>query len=255
MELKLDSYIKDKTLVFTVTSNGYKYLTWNLWLLVAKLGTWKLCILCLDKESFDFFNRMANIPSRLFLMNGPQIQHITPTTYGSTAFKRMNRMKIDALCGLSQRTDIETLVYLDSDIAVFKDPLPYLKSRLEEQSLWFQCDENSEALACSDINRCGNPCTGLIAMRLDETTRPVFKNLYSIDSETWKTAVTDQDYIFNRLKQLQVGYKTLERGMFPNGVFINKYKESDPYLLHFNYMVGTQKQAVMKRKGCWLVPV
>jgi hypothetical protein len=68
--------------------------------------------------------------------------------------------------------------------------------------------------------------------------------------------MTDQDYIANRLKQLSLTYSTLPRIEFPNGIFLanNKYKEGNPYLVHFNYIVGKAKQAKMVEKECWVLP-
>ena len=142
MDLKLDSFIKEKTLVFTVTSDGYKYYTWNLYKMLQELKVpWKLCILCLDKESNDFFKRIAQIPSRLYLMPGDHIHHKEPVRFGTPAFKRMNRMKIKALQELSQRSELDYLVFIDSDIAVFRDFMPFLKETLQTNPLVFQCDE------------------------------------------------------------------------------------------------------------------
>lgn len=259
MELKLDSLIHNKTLVFTVTSDGYKYYTWNLYSFIKKLNvSWKLCILCLDRESFDFFNRIAGIPSRIYLMSGSHFEHKTPAVFGSSSFKRMNRMKVKALQDLSQREDIETLLFIDSDIVIFKDPIPYLKERLAEAPIWFQCDEKGEdKFVCSSQDSCTNPCSGVIAMRLDSETRPIFQKIYGHQENSWKNAVGDQDYILGQMIENKVSYKTLDRALFPNGIFINKdkFKEGDPYLLHFNYYMGTDKRRVMKQKDCWLLQV
>jgi hypothetical protein len=258
MELKIDPFVHDKTLVFTVTSDGYKYYTWNLYKMLQTLKLpWKLCILCLDKESNDFLNRIAQIPSRLFTMPGDRIQHKEPVRFGTTAFKRMNRMKLKALQELSQRPELETLIFMDSDIAVFKDFVPYLRESLQTNPLLFQCDENSSgSFECSDRNECKNPCTGVIAMALTEETRPKLKDLYKVESESWTKALTDQDYIANRLLQLTLPYATLLRGDFPNGIFLAKdrYKETNPYLVHFNYIIGKTKQRFMIEKECWVLP-
>jgi hypothetical protein len=146
---------------------------------------------------------------------------------------------------------------MDSDIAVFKDFVPLLKEQLKENLLLFQCDEKLEdSFECSNTNACTNPCTGVIAMALTEVTRPHFKNLYKVESEPWGVAMTDQDYIANRLIALQIPYKTLNRGDFPNGIFLAKdrYKETNPYLVHFNYIVGKTKQKIMMEKECWTLP-
>ncbi len=258
MNLNLDPFLKDKTLIFTVTSDGYKYFTWNLYQFFQTVKpSVPLCIVCLDKESHDFFNRIAFLPSRLFLMEGPKYDHKSPALFGTTPFKRMNRMKLRLLEELSQRPEIERLVFLDSDIALFKDPMPYLEERFQEAPLWFQCDEKKENdFTCSNHDGCTNACTGVIAMKLTEETRPLFQSLYSID-ESWRAAITDQDYINNRLHALQIPYKTLSREKFPNGIFLkdNRFREGDPILCHFNHVVGMEKKRFMKNKDCWLLQV
>jgi hypothetical protein len=258
MDLKLDSFLTEKTLVFTVTSDGYKYYTWNLYKMLQTLKVpWKLCILCLDRESNDFFNRIAQIPSRLYLMPGDRVVHKDPVRFGTPPFKRMNRMKIKALQELSQRGDIDRLLFIDSDIAVFKDFVPYFTDALQTDPLLFQCDESiNGSFRCSNTSNCTNPCTGVIGMLLNSETRPKFKDLFKIQSETWSVAMTDQDYIANRLKELQISYATLPRTEFPNGIFLanNKYRETDPYLVHFNYIVGKMKQRIMIEKECWTLP-
>jgi hypothetical protein len=258
MDVKIEPFLTEKTLVFTVTSDGYKYYTWNLYKMLQTLKVpWKLCILCLDRESKDFFDRIAQIPSRLYLMSGDRVLHKEPVRFGTPPFKRMNRMKLKALQELSQRPELETLIFMDSDIAVFKDFVPLLKEQLKENLLLFQCDEKLEdSFECSNTNACTNPCTGVIAMALTEVTRPHFKNLYKVESEPWGVAMTDQDYIANRLIALQIPYKTLNRGDFPNGIFLAKdrYKETNPYLVHFNYIVGKTKQKIMMEKECWTLP-
>ncbi len=254
MNLNLSSFIKDKTLLFTVSSDGYKFLTWNLHLSLQKIcPKIPLCILCLDKESYDFFNRIALLPSRLYLMDGSHVEHKSPTVFGSPPFKRMNRMKLKALQELSQRTDIDTLLYLDSDIFVFQDWLPTIRESLEKAPLWFQCDE-APATTCSNNEACGNPCSGVIAMKISEETRPIFQKLYQVE-EGWKEAVGDQDYIYNRMVKMGILYKTFPREKFPNGIFLseNRFQQNDPILLHFNYVTGNDKKRFMKNKDCWLL--
>lgn len=256
MNLNLDTFIKDRTLLFTVTSDGYKQFTWNLQLFFQKVNpTVPLCILCLDKESYDFFNRIAMIPSRPFYMEGSPFEHKQPALFGTTPFKRMNRMKLKGLMELSQRPDIDKLLYIDSDIALFHDPIPELNHCWSLAPLWFQCDEARRGdYTCSNVDKCSNACTGVIGMLLTEETRPVFQKLYSIE-EDWRAAITDQDYVNHRLAKLNIPYKTLSRDKFPNGLFLseNRYKEGDPLLLHFNHVVGMDKKRFMKNKDCWLL--
>lgn len=258
MELTIDPFITERTLVVTVTSDGYKYYTWNLYTNLQRLKVpWKLCILCLDRESKDFFDRIAQLPSRLYLMPGSRVMHKEPVHFGSQSFKRMNRMKLKALHELSQRSELDTLIFMDSDIAVFNDFVPMMKDHLKDAPLLFQCDEKLDnSFACSNTKACKNPCTGVIAMALNEETRPQLKGLYTVEQAPWSVAMTDQDYIANRLLSLDLPYTTLSRRDVPNGIFLanNKYKEGNPYLVHFNYIVGKTKQRFMIEKDCWFLP-
>jgi hypothetical protein len=258
MDLKIEPFLTERTLVFTVTSDGYKYYTWNLYTNLQRLKVpWKLCILCLDRESKEFFDRIAQIPSRLYLMPGDRVMHKEPVRFGTTPFKRMNRMKLKALQELSQRPELESLIFIDSDIVIFKDFVPTLKDQLKETPLLFQCDEKLDnSFACSNTKACTNPCTGVIAMALTGDTRPQLKSLYKVEQEPWSAAMTDQDYIANRLLALDLPSTTLLRTEFPNGIFLanNKYKEGNPYLVHFNYIIGKAKQAKMIEKDCWFLP-
>lgn len=256
MELKIDPFIHDKTLVFTVTSDGYKFYTWNLYKMIQALKVpWKLCVLCLDKESYDFFKRIAQIPSRLFLTPGATVPHKTPLMFGTKQFKRLNRLKVLALQTLSQLPQIDTLIYLDSDIAVFRDFVPDVKKTLETYPLVFQCDEQREnVLECSSLTNCENPCSGVIGMSLSNH-RETLKQLFSFDKELWETIVGDQDYLLARLKNYGIPYATLPRPEYPNGHFLsnNLFRQGNPYLLHFNQVVGAMKQRIMNEKECWLL--
>ncbi len=257
MNVKIDPFVHDKTLVFTVTSDGYKYYTWNLYKNLQKLKVpWKLCILCLDRESNEFFTRIAQIPSRLFLTPGNTVPHKTPLMFGTKQFKRLNRLKVVALETLSQLPQIDTLIYLDSDIAVFRDFLPELKKTLELHPLVFQCDEQREDVReCSNILQCENPCSGVIGMSL-QGHRETLKRLFSFDKDIWDTIMGDQDYLLARLKKYEIPYATLSRVEYPNGLFLsdNLFKQGNPCLLHFNQVVGAMKQRIMNEKECWFLP-
>lgn len=257
---------QSKTVVFTVTTNGYKFLTWNLWLSIQKLSPpWKLVIVCLDKESHRFFSTIANIPS--IILPEVQLQVLGDTTkvasHGSGDFNRITKLKLSAFSFFLKDPTIERLFYLDSDIVLFRDPVPYLQTILTEQvSLWFQCDEHNPEFTCSFEQRgcCGNCCTGVIGFWLgNPELRNQYSQLVSCDETLWKTCKenNDQEYIQKKVTQLSIPYRTFPREFFPNGSFLrnDQWKSlSEPYLLHFNFIVGGNKQRVMKSKGFWYVP-
>lgn len=261
----MQSYIYSATVLFTVTTNGYKYLTWNLWLHFQKLGVpWKLLILCLDKESHRFFNQIANIPSMMLPDVHLQIQG-DPTRvacHGSGDFNRVTKLKLNAFAYLMTNPLIERLFYLDSDIVPFRDMVPYLETTLtEEHPLWFQCDEHNPEFTCSKLRiGCSNCCTGVIGFWLgNDSTRRQFLNLISYNEALWKECKenNDQEYIQKKLEALSLQIQTFPRDLFPNGSYLRNNHWQDlpePYLLHFNFLVGGSKQRVIKSKGFWLVP-
>jgi hypothetical protein len=254
-----------KTVVFTVTTNGYKFLTWNLWLSIQKLSIpWTLVVVCLDKESHRFFSTIANIPSILL----PDIQlqlHGDATkvaSHGTGDFNRITKLKLAAFAYFLKNPSIDRLLYLDSDIVLFRDPVPYLQTVLtQETPLWFQCDEHNPDFTCSKSSRgCGNCCTGVIAFWLGSSElRAQHLSMIAYDDSLWKECKdnNDQEYIQKRMQQLSIPYETFPRDLFPNGSFLrNDHWKSlaEPFLLHFNFIVGGNKQRVMKSKGFWFVP-
>ena len=265
--MNVQSYVHEKTLVFTVTTNGYKFLTWNLWLHVMSLSVpWKLCIVCLDKESHRFFQQIAGIPSVLLpgISLGGQGSQVRISQHGSNDFNRITRHKLSAFSEIIKNQQVETVLYLDSDIVVFQDPLPSLRKYVTpEHPLWFQCDEHNTSFTCSGSEQegqCRNCCTGVIGLELSSPeNRAKLLDLFTFEEGLWKQCRenNDQEYIQKRMSMREVPFRTLPRDTFPNGLFLREdaWKQlASPVLLHFNFLVGDAKPRVIKSKGFWLVP-
>jgi hypothetical protein len=251
------------TVVFTVTSNGYKFMTWNLWLHCKRIGVpWQLLIVCLDKESHRFFQTIANIPSVLLPSVDLQLRGDTTkvSSYGSGDFNRVTREKLSVYTWMLEK-EFTYYLYLDSDIVLFKDPMPYLQTILStENYLWFQCDEHGEGeYTCKGSGLCTNICTGVIAFYKDESTKSKLMSMVKHNDTLWKTCKdnNDQEYIQKTIALESIPFRTLDRQLFPNGLFLGKdhWRTLDaPHLLHFNFIVGGNKERVIKSKGFWLVP-
>ena len=252
------------TVVFTVTSNGYKFMTWNLWLHCKRIGVaWQLLIVCLDKESHRFFQTIANIPSVLLPSVDLQLRGDTTkvSSYGSGDFNRVTREKLSVYRWMLEKKEYTHYLYLDSDIVLFKDPMPYLQTILSpENYLWFQCDEHGEGeYTCKGSGVCTNICTGVIAFYKDENTKSKLMSMVKHNDTLWKTCKdnNDQEYIQKTIALESIPFRTLDRQLFPNGLFLGKdhWRTLDaPHLLHFNFIVGGNKERVIKSKGFWLVP-
>ncbi len=241
--MELSEFINERgTLVFTVTTFGYRFYTHNLWIQMERVGAQRPLILCLDGESLAYFNSQ-NVPAQLYNSVGTGANQRGPAIFGSQAFKKFNALKIQALKDLSTAAGVRQLIYLDSDIGLYRNPVPYFEERLAEAPLWFQCDEG-EARPCAEP--CSNACTGVIAIRVAD----VPANLFVVEPRHWLGATTDQDYINDRMLTLRVPFRTLTRPLFPNGVWT---PGPPAYLFHFNYCLGDEKVARMRAAGLWFV--
>ena len=251
------------TVVFTVTSNGYKFMTWNLWLHCKRICVpWQLLIVCLDKESHRFFQTIANIPSVLLSSVDLQLRGDTTkvSSYGSGDFNRITREKLSVYTWMLEK-EYTYYLYIDSDIVLFRNPVPYLQTILSpENYLWFQCDEHGEGeYTCKGSGVCTNICTGVIAFYKDESTKSKLMSMVKHNDTLWKTCKdnNDQEYIQKTIALESIPFRTLDRQLFPNGLFLGKdhWRTLDaPHLLHFNFIVGGNKERVIKSKGFWLVP-
>ncbi len=252
--MKYESFLKSGCLAWTLTSNGYKFLTWNFYL------HWKhtcpnhpILILCADKPSYNFFLR-EGIPCRIIDDTLPDFGS-NIVRFGSTNFMTLNRLKLRLLNIFSKDSNIQTCIYLDGDIAIYKNIVEDLQARLQNDphGLLFQCDENSHD--CSGKPNCPNVCTGVIAFR-----HGCDGGIFVIDNEAlWNKKPEDQVWVNGKLQLQHVPYNVLPRDLYPNGI-LGTFIHSNPdfksvaFLLHYNYRVGETKVTDMKRFGDWLLP-
>ena len=244
--MNYESYIKDETLLWTMTSNGYKYLTYNLYLSLQKVNSnIKLMIVCVDKESQMFFRTM-NISSIFYKSTKPVAPGIQPSQFGSDTFMNYNRMKLEIMEDLRLKTDVNYIIYLDGDIVVFKDFIPYIKEQftLLNTTFLFQCDD---LYGSPNKTQC---CTGFFAFKRTDLEKSPFV-LY--DKGLWLNIREDQPWVNKHIRMYNIPFEFLDRSLFPNGVYVNegRWKLGDPYILHFNHMVGNAKISMMKRLGLW----
>ncbi len=252
--MKLAPFVKEGCLCWTLTSNGYKYMTWNFtkfW--QTSCPGVPLLVVCADKPSYQFLTRegvRCSLWDNALADFGPQI-----VPFGSRQFSTLNRLKLTLLDSFAKDETIEKCIYLDGDIAVYKNVAEDLKARLDEHPLWMQCDEQVQDCTADDQQRCPNTCTGVIAFR-HGADGGIFK---ITDQALWAQKPEDQVWVNTAAKALDVPVAVLPRDLYPNGARLTLTKR-DPALLekccllHYNYRVGDSKKADMKRFGDWLLP-
>ena len=249
----IQTFVKNGTLVFTLTSNGYKYYTMNLveHLKRAKVP-WRLCIICADKPSQQFLRGQgvtALLAPTILRDTGPEISR-----FGTTDFQRLNRLKLDLLHMFVLNPDIKHGIYMDGDIAVYNDFVPDMIERLSTSPLLLQCDE----LTRLDCSGCPNACTGFIGW--SHGVSPSIFHVTPATFDIWRSRPEDQVFVNAMMQREAAPFKTLPRDLYPNGQFTRLYSPASPLkgiakLLHYNFLVGPDKQRRMKANGDWLIPL
>lgn len=255
--MKYERYVKDGCLAWTLTSNGYKYLTWNFALMWqrAKCSA-PLMVVCADKPSYQFLSRegISCVLWDNFLSDfGPQV-----VPFGSRQFSTLNRVKLALLNTFAGDPAVQQCLYFDGDIAIYKDVVSDIRARLAESSkdVLCQCDEKPKECSADSEQAipCPNFCTGVVAYK-HGGDGGIFK---ITDEALWAAKPEDQVWVNDAAKRLGVSVAILPRELYPNGARCS-LTHSTPelkmsaFLLHYNYRVGGTKVADMKRFGDWLL--
>jgi hypothetical protein len=245
-----EPYLHQGTLVWTMTTNGYKYLTLNLLKSIERLKVpWRLVIVACDKESYLFFRREGY--ATIQYPNATHTNENAISRWGSPQFQKYNFMKLYCLNAFAKNPAVKHCIYIDGDIVVFKDFVPDILERLQAKpaTIQIQCDEK-EPQACA-AEGCPNCCTGFIAW-----AHGADQGIFDVnDRAKWTENPDDQVWINTQMRQRQISRETLPRTLYPNGAYIPLIKEMpEAFLLHFNWRVGNTKIAEIKKIGQWLIP-
>lgn len=276
------------TLVCTLTSNGYKFYTLNLVRQLQEvLGPgqpWRLAVFCADAGSHTFLQR-EGVPC-IRLQGAPSTLDagaMAPAPFGSRQFQLMNRRKLDMLAGLGAAAEglgIKRIIYMDGDIAVYRDFVPDIEVRLATapDTILMQCDEGAR-VDCSGT-ACPNRCTGFFAWNCEGVGGAAMRDVLRLGGkeaeEVWRAKPEDQPFVNQRLAAAGLPVVSLPRDLYPNGVYASVYgrrrlaataaqaagqtaaqaagQAASPMLLHYNYMVGDAKKGKMRANGDWLLP-
>jgi hypothetical protein len=228
-----------------MTTNGYKYLTYNLYESLKKSKVvWKLMIICVDRESYNFLNSM-NVPCVYHKLNASIYVGTQPSQFGSETFMAFNKIKLDLMEKIrNELPEIKYITYMDGDIVVFKDFMPYIKENFKDNIILFQNDDLFGA-----TNTRANGCTGFFTLKQTVLEKSPF---LIDDLRKWKEVREDQVWVNNKIVEYNIVFDYFERNLFPNGTYVNeKWKTIDPYLIHYNHLVGNTKVAMMKKNKHW----
>jgi hypothetical protein len=250
--MKIQSFLKDGFFAWTLTNNGYKYITWNLAESWKRAGcSARLCVVCADKPSYQFLTRegvSCVLMETLLPDFGTQV-----VPFGSKQFSQLNRIKLKLLHTFAQNPEIQQCLYLDGDIAVYKDIVADIRAKLAVAQFWAPCDEQPAECTRGD-GPCKNVCTGFLAWN-----HGADKGCFEItDSAVWQANPEDQLWVNYSVKERGIEVSVLPRDEYPNGARLTLTKQTPDLrekamCLHYNYRVGESKIYDMKRFRDWLL--
>jgi len=136
------------------------------------------------------------------------------------------------------------VIFCDSDLFYFQDPVPYIEGELEVADVVCQTDPPHTAI-----------CTGFLGLRPSEASYRVIDMVNDYNPDT--DGIFDDQLRFIRYcVETRIPVVTLPQELFPNGnTFFNEGNECpNKYLIHANYMIGYEtKVNALKNAGAWIV--
>lgn len=218
-----------------------------------------LIVYCLDNESATALKHYKNVScvSANPFIRGQMNKNLT--TWNTIDYKRIVFSKLDAIKYTLDLPEYKnfSVGYIDTDIILFKDPTPIMETTLLENpsaTVISQCDE--EKPQCSNHVKCPNICSGVIVFRQSFIT----KSLLNYSEKDITLHLTDQHFLCAQFKKLNISYLTIDKNILMNGSFPGVRMDgkvlvipSSAVLLHYNYLIGSFKEQMMKKNLMWLI--
>jgi hypothetical protein len=216
-----------------------------------------LTVYCLDNETIKALENeplVTCVDAKPFIKR--QMNKVL-TTWNTPDYKRIVFAKLDAIKYTMEKYKNSTVAYIDTDIFVFKDPTPIMMKAFQENPsaiIISQCDE--PGLKCSNPMKCPNLCSGVIAFRQSSVTN----SLLQYTEKDITVHLTDQHFLTAILQKTNIPYYTIDKNILLNGAY-PRLKEinckpiipQEAVLLHYNYMIGMEKERCMQKNGMWLI--
>lgn len=239
-----------RTLAFTHANHGYCDFVLNTIATMKRAECpWSLVVFCLDQAAIDTLAPHGVVCVPFFVDASQKLE-----TYYAPAYKRIVFVKLDILESLMAADVADYILYLDSDVVFYRDPMPYLltlASADPQTDVFFQCGE-PHLMTCSGatVEKCKNYCSGFFLTRTNQAARELF---HYADIDPANTQYDgDQDFINARLRATTpVVANALSPMFFPNGSH-RQALPKDPYVLHYNYLFSYEKKQKMQDDKNWL---
>jgi hypothetical protein len=248
--------------VVTISNFGYLPYVENLRESIRRAGiTWQLIILCMDAKTVEYCKKRS-IPCFPCSTNAGN-EALNWKDHEHVSVQRILIQKLDCLLQfMSAYPQMSEYIYMDGDIMVFKDFVPYVSEFSKAYDMVFQCDEFNYVPTCHSYlpgTVCANACTGFMYIKNTPFNRTVLDYRRFIGDTVVLNA--DQGYINGMIKRSHrlpetsfrtkiVKWTTFPRDLITNGSYLGNLPPC-PYILHYNFLVGTDKKKKMQENGHW----
>ncbi len=230
-ETTYDNY--DHVAFITLTNTGYMNYTLNC---IQSLKNCdmkkKLKVYCLGEEGCSILSAHHIEYEQIYNKEIEQFESFKQKNWASMMFQKLPIIYNNLLTH-------EYVCFTDGDIVYESNKVfDFLLSNIGDHDLLIQ----SEGIDINDV------CCGFMFIRSNEKTKHIFNpdHVKKYVKSDWD----DQTYL-NSVKH-QLKYKKIPLNLFPSGKYYYTYHEKlQPYLIHFNWVIGHQKQNKMIQHNKW----
>lgn len=191
-----------------------------------------ILLICLDTESYEIFK---NYPIHIQVFDSLIEYNSTIGIYNQSYFNRLVTLKVY----FTQQVLLlnKMVLFCDGDVVWLRNPLPELLQNSKHEFLAQQ--EDGEVF-----------CTGFFLVKPSPRMM-----MYVFDYKKIPPRCGGEQPVINYLCQTtNVPHMILNSETFPNGnVWYNSTKSLDPYIVHYNFIIGFEKIKKMKEYGHWYV--
>ncbi len=254
---------EEKELIWiTLINYGYINFTKNFLKSLKKYGVnMKLYVYCINFEKcyneLKEFDNCVCLNAELFLKKkiGEGLVVGAQMAYKQVVFCKLDAIKYTLMTGYHK--GLKAVGYIDTDIIVLSNPtdviMKYMKVCPDDISIFSQCDE---VLKCRDIMNCGNICSGAIVFK----NNPAYYNIFDYTEADIQRFMGDQDFLLYKIRAYGIKVITIDKNIFINGTYPGIKPDSgklvlkkEASLIHFNWLVGKDKETQMRRLGMWFL--
>lgn len=264
------------SIYFTITNYGYIHFVHNFCERLKRLNSKLLdyfLIICTDKESYV---ELQKIHTNCFYYDKKKVskglEEWKSTNYKDIVFNKL--VITQAVLEFAQKVKCEYVIYTDTDMWWCRDftadLYKYIKSvdhcvdiLMQDGEDYFETTtepeyklENTHLI----VGRgCYRFCTGFMVLKPVKDVIDLFdfKNNKKVKYENY---VGNQPFLNEALKHTNLNVITIPRNLLLNGsglahdtYFHIIHTDTDPWCIHYNYLIGTQKIGTMIQHDHWLI--